>query len=152
MSYLHEQIENWASEFVHSDEARPFTEETLAHAPAILAAFLKAACDRAGGDLSSVEAPHCQKAFLEDLPGLAVPEGVRPHVPRLVEAFLGRLETEGRVSGGRLLGKAVAASAGAYLEAASGKPKTIRNPGAKIGRNDPCPCGSGRKYKKCCGA
>ena len=21
---------------------------------------------------------------------------------------------------------------------------------AKIGRNDPCPCGSGRKYKKCC--
>jgi len=23
--------------------------------------------------------------------------------------------------------------------------------GAKVGRNDPCPCGSGRKYKKCCG-
>lgn len=25
------------------------------------------------------------------------------------------------------------------------------NPFAKIGRNDPCPCGSGKKYKKCCG-
>lgn len=25
-------------------------------------------------------------------------------------------------------------------------------PGAKIGRNEACPCGSGRKYKKCCGA
>ena len=24
--------------------------------------------------------------------------------------------------------------------------------GAKIGRNDPCPCGRGKKYKKCCGA
>ena len=24
--------------------------------------------------------------------------------------------------------------------------------GVKIGRNDPCPCGSGKKYKKCCGA
>ena len=23
--------------------------------------------------------------------------------------------------------------------------------GAKIGRNDPCPCGSGKKYKNCCG-
>jgi uncharacterized protein YecA (UPF0149 family) len=23
---------------------------------------------------------------------------------------------------------------------------------SKIGRNDPCPCGSGKKYKKCCGA
>ena len=27
---------------------------------------------------------------------------------------------------------------------------TIRKP-KKIGRNDPCPCGSGKKYKKCCG-
>jgi len=24
--------------------------------------------------------------------------------------------------------------------------------GPKVGRNDPCPCGSGKKYKKCCGA
>lgn len=24
-------------------------------------------------------------------------------------------------------------------------------PGPKVGRNDPCPCGSGKKYKKCCG-
>ena len=22
--------------------------------------------------------------------------------------------------------------------------------GEKVGRNDPCPCGSGKKYKKCC--
>ena len=26
----------------------------------------------------------------------------------------------------------------------------IRNRGEKVGRNDPCPCGSGKKYKKCC--
>ena len=26
-----------------------------------------------------------------------------------------------------------------------------RRPKAKVGRNDPCPCGSGKKYKKCCG-
>jgi uncharacterized protein len=24
-------------------------------------------------------------------------------------------------------------------------------PSSKVGRNDPCPCGSGKKYKKCCG-
>ena len=28
---------------------------------------------------------------------------------------------------------------------------TDRKP-KKIGRNDPCPCGSGKKYKKCCGS
>jgi preprotein translocase subunit SecA len=30
--------------------------------------------------------------------------------------------------------------------------QTIRREGPKVGRNDPCPCGSGRKYKKCHGA
>jgi len=30
-------------------------------------------------------------------------------------------------------------------------PKPVRT-GAKVGRNDPCPCGSGKKYKKCHGA
>ena len=27
----------------------------------------------------------------------------------------------------------------------------VRNPLKEVGRNDPCPCGSGNKYKKCCG-
>ncbi|MBI5251486.1 MAG: preprotein translocase subunit SecA [Desulfomonile tiedjei] len=31
------------------------------------------------------------------------------------------------------------------------KPKTVRRQADKVGRNDPCPCGSGKKYKKCCG-
>lgn len=30
-------------------------------------------------------------------------------------------------------------------------PAPIRRSEAKVGRNDPCPCGSGKKYKKCCG-
>ena len=34
-------------------------------------------------------------------------------------------------------------------EAAPAKPVGEKKP--KIGRNDPCPCGSGKKYKKCCG-
>ena len=28
----------------------------------------------------------------------------------------------------------------------------VRNRGTKVGPNDPCPCGSGKKYKKCCGS
>jgi preprotein translocase subunit SecA len=30
--------------------------------------------------------------------------------------------------------------------------KTVKREGKKVGRNDPCPCGSGKKYKKCCGS
>ena len=29
--------------------------------------------------------------------------------------------------------------------------KTFKREGKKVGRNDPCPCGSGKKYKHCCG-
>ncbi len=39
--------------------------------------------------------------------------------------------------------------------AGSGDMQTVQQvvrSGEKIGRNDPCPCGSGKKYKKCCGA
>jgi preprotein translocase subunit SecA len=32
------------------------------------------------------------------------------------------------------------------------KQEPIRNRMEKVGRNDPCPCGSGKKYKKCCGS
>jgi preprotein translocase subunit SecA len=33
---------------------------------------------------------------------------------------------------------------------AANKPKPVRA-GPKVGRNDPCPCGSGKKFKHCCG-
>ncbi len=32
------------------------------------------------------------------------------------------------------------------------EPATVRRAEPKVGRNDPCPCGSGKKYKKCHGA
>jgi preprotein translocase subunit SecA len=35
-------------------------------------------------------------------------------------------------------------------ETENGKGVTVRREGKKVGRNDPCPCGSGKKYKKCC--
>jgi uncharacterized protein YecA (UPF0149 family) len=31
------------------------------------------------------------------------------------------------------------------------KVETYRREEPRVGRNDPCPCGSGKKYKKCCG-
>ncbi len=36
------------------------------------------------------------------------------------------------------------------LEILSNPPKTVIAE-KKVGRNEPCPCGSGKKYKKCCG-
>lgn len=30
-------------------------------------------------------------------------------------------------------------------------PAPVRREAPKVGRNDPCPCGSGKKFKQCCG-
>ena len=38
-----------------------------------------------------------------------------------------------------------------FLEAATAKHDPIRRAEPKTGRNAPCPCGSGKKHKKCCG-
>jgi len=50
------------------------------------------------------------------------------------------------------------AAAGAGAAPAGGQDAGVKAPVAvttrhadKVGRNDPCPCGSGKKYKKCCG-
>ena len=39
-----------------------------------------------------------------------------------------------------------------YWKALRNPPQTVRRESAKTGRNDPCPCGSGKKFKQCCGA
>ncbi len=41
---------------------------------------------------------------------------------------------------------------GAWYYSDSSQPnQTVVRASPKVGRNDPCPCGSGKKYKKCCG-
>ena len=44
------------------------------------------------------------------------------------------------------------AEAALNAAAAAAKAAPVVRSGEKVGRNDPCPCGSGKKYKKCCGA
>ena len=45
--------------------------------------------------------------------------------------------------------KGASKSANSVVGSVSSKPRD--DSGKKVGRNDPCPCGSGKKYKKCCG-
>jgi len=42
-------------------------------------------------------------------------------------------------------------SADAAMNAAINRSTTVKRTTQKVGRNDPCPCGSGKKFKKCCG-
>jgi preprotein translocase subunit SecA len=46
----------------------------------------------------------------------------------------------------------ITGASGGDADSIGGKPQPHVNKEKKVGRNDPCPCGSGKKYKKCCGA
>ena len=148
--YTHEKIENWVSDFCQGDGLEPFSPAIRDVAAQVLVAFGTAACEARGIEPEEIEEPDVKAALLGKVARLAVGEAARRDVPAVCAAFLSRLEAEGRLGGGRLLGAYAKALNTAYLETASGKPKPIVRPGSKLGRNDPCPCGSGRKYKKCC--
>lgn len=55
-----------------------------------------------------------------------------------------------RIAGNPQNGNVMNIAAQKTLVGAGGVSKEVTMP-AKLGRNDPCPCGSGKKYKKCCG-
>src|SRR5437016_170863 len=67
------------------------------------------------------------------------PRNIATSVDELEEAFQRRKRRE--------LEEARMAGSGEYQPV-----QQVVRSGAKVGRNDPCPCGSGKKYKKCCGA
>jgi len=54
------------------------------------------------------------------------------------------------VAGSRIREQQEAAIAASKGGGGENKPEPLRNTGRKVGRNDPCPCGSGKKFKACC--
>ena len=69
---------------------------------------------------------------------------------RKKEGPIQRTETT-KVTGASLEDTAINLVDGNISEKEGGMNKTVVNEGPKVGRNDPCPCGSGKKYKNCCG-
>ena len=90
-------------------------------------------------------------------------------VPAMMSDFLRFLDATGHIKNGEPLCAAVKEHGSAFVKSlppakktgttkkatAARKPagakKTASAEENKLGRNDPCPCGSGKKYKKCCG-
>ncbi len=69
---------------------------------------------------------------------------------RKKESGIAREETA-KITDASLEDTAINLVDGKYTPKEGGMNKTVVNQEPKIGRNDPCPCGSGKKYKNCCG-
>ena len=145
-----ERIENWVDDFCGSARFRDHASLAREYAPEVLVRFLSVACRERDIEPAEVEEADLRSGLLEGVAKMDLPGSVRSAIPALCGAFLAEMEAQGRIAGGRALGLYAGALTEAFADASSVKPKPFVSPTTKLGRNAPCPCGSGRKYKKCC--
>lgn len=140
------QAEDWAAEFSESTAFSFLPDELKENAPALCYEFLRKANEATEAEV--------RRLMLDVMPSLDLAPAVRAAVPEILGAFFAWLEDSGRLGGGRTLGLVIGALGLVYQERCSPRGGLRVPPVVKktpdIGRNDPCPCGSGRKYKKCC--
>ncbi len=120
-------------------------------------------------EIREINEDHVRDFMLEFAPRrMKLESGVLKDLPPILADFFRFLDQEGHIRNGGRLSAAVDKNAKDFVIAfpkakktATAKPapeKTARAKKSqketsqpKTGRNDPCPCGSGKKYKKCCG-
>ncbi len=161
--FREQKIQNWAAEFAESDAAKKFPSALQEQAGPVAEAFLRTACNQAGVEPEGLNEAAVKAGLLDGVGRLSLPPAGRAKAPDFCIAFLESLQQQGRIPAGRTLTALLKALRSAYLSRAnvSGEKTGRREPdapkqapivrsGEKLGPNDPCPCGSGKKYKKCC--
>ena len=141
MDFHKEQCETWASDFCGSDATRSYSRLLLEYAPSLLSHFLEQ-CSANVPDSEEISLAALSPA-LEGLKKFEIPDSLKEHIPGLCADFLEDLQARGRLGNGFDLAQYVR-----IMKFQKNAP--IVRPGSPLGRNDPCPCGSGKKYKKCC--
>jgi len=148
--------------FLQSDAARALPEAARDGARTILERFLACVVDEAGTTPAALDGGGLHFVVGHLLPArFAIGDPLAEHTGAVLHAFL-RAQTP-PVPNARLveLGQALEATLDEFRESvrtgeavhhhAHGEVEEpfVRTT-AKVGRNDPCPCGSGRKFKQCC--
>ncbi len=152
---LREQAEDLISEYMASEHQLFLQADLKEGAEALLATFFASASGRGVSSLQTLKASDVEKVLLEDMPRVQAALAARKALPDLLTGFFDFLRNTGRWPAAGAWAACSEALAGKYAalirEDGSVRGNTFRKPGSDVGRNDPCPCGSGKKYKKCCG-
>ena len=133
-------------EYCNSEHFRFVDDALKPHAEALLS-FWSAQIEESVGEEMSVS--------LRAVARLDLPADVRRATPALLREFFAYLDTTGKFPDSVDWAAAVDAGEREFLDIfrtdGSVRGETVRKRFAAVGRNDPCPCGSGKKYKHCCG-
>ncbi len=145
--------------FLDSDAARSL-EVPAAARRRLAELIVSSAVEHVGAAPRTLDGDQVREVLLEVVPRrLGLGDADAAHVPAVARAFFSDLAERELVPHAfeieRALDDVDAGFAAATErvrpeERIAGATETIRNRAAPLGRNDPCPCGSGRKWKKCC--
>lgn len=158
--FREQKIQNWATEFSDQDDLRSFSHLVQESAREIAGTFILSACSGRNVEPDQLTESDLKTGLLQGTAQLVLPQEVHDKAVELCALFVEYLQRQGRMAGGRTLASFVRALRSSYKVKAAGsvatatgdapKGNTFVKPGSKLGLNDPCPCGSGLKYKKCC--
>ena len=156
MSEFDYRWDNWSGDFGDSFAAQNLDPAVREYVGTILSQFGESVRAIDPDFPDEVSPGTFARVLTETMPRLGLDDEARGFVPEVIATFFEYLRDDGRLGEGadwaaqvRIIGK----SYQERLRPGGGvKGVTIRKAAgaSPVGRNDPCPCGSGKKYKKCC--
>ena len=155
------QITLEVAAFLDSEPARSLTMVTRENQRVIVKAFLEVCYDGIGKKPQLLDGQDMHAALGHLLPEkFARKDPLADETPAVLEAFLDHLEQTTLVPAAYELRRSFSETIDEFQETvrtgqnthhAHGREDTVVHRAPKLGRNDPCFCGSGKKFKKCHG-
>jgi hypothetical protein len=143
-------LQSLADDFLSSQKFLLSPLDCKEDAPMLLHAF-SGSCAQTGGDLTIVT---LENILLNRLARFDFPLSAKRQVPSLLREFFAWCATSGAWPPARTWIGWLSALEKRYLDKfrddGSVKGETFKKNYTDVNRNDPCPCGSGKKFKKCC--
>jgi hypothetical protein len=151
---MYSDFESLIQDFAESQNFLFLDGKVKEHAAGLLGAFA-AACTRRGVPTPDLFTDaSLDTIMMVDLARLNVPLDVRKSAPVLLREFFDYLAASGRYPAAEewtgWITEIDKKYQGLFRDDGSVKGETFRKKYTDVNRNDPCPCGSGKKFKKCC--
>ena len=146
-----DDLQDYVGDYLSSEYFSFLPPELKEHAEPLLGRIL----DGLASASDPIDRGQVEEVLLTQVARFELPHEVRAGAPRLLEEYFTYLANSGKNPRAGEWAGWLPDINGHYQERlrsdGSIRGETVQRTMSKVGRNDPCPCGSGKKYKKCCG-
>ncbi len=148
------QAQSLVSDYTPSEHFIILPPALKENAESLLMAFFREAGPRGIASLDALKPKDVEEILFGPMARLDIPAERKRALPELLEGFFGFLKDSGRFPPAGAWRMCIEAVQGRFRDSVRDdgtvKGTTFKKNYSDVGRNDPCPCGSGKKFKKCC--